>query len=140
MTSSGQPPLGLDEQGRVILARESAIEYRDEQGNILDPEQVEAMKDQISFETRYETRTRLVDLANGQSVVEDRLVEERSHSEEKSYAGTLAVGENPETSAVESVVGETPAAAPVGDDVQKEMSAEAEAERAGDAQPGALEV
>lgn len=37
------------------------IEYRDEHGNLLDPEQVKAYQDQISFETRYETNTRLVD-------------------------------------------------------------------------------
>lgn len=124
----------MDDQGRLILGRESAIEYRDENGNILDPAEIEAMKDQISFETRYETRTRLVDLANGHTALEG------DDTEEKSYAGTIALGENPETSAVESVVGETPASAAVGDDVQKEMSVEAEAERTADAQPGAQEV
>lgn len=145
VTSDGQAPLDVDEQGRMILGRESAIEYRDEFGNILDPAQVEAMKDQISFETRYETRTRLVDLADGVSSIvgeEQGGHDDDSSAEEqtKSYAGTLAVGENPETSAVESSVGETPASAAVGDDVQKEMSAEADAERAGEAVPGAQEV
>lgn len=40
---------------------EQKIEYRDENGNLLDPEQVKALEGQISFETRYETATRIVD-------------------------------------------------------------------------------
>jgi len=157
VTSAAQTGLGVDESGRMILGRESSIEYRDEHGNILDPEQVEAMRDQITFETRYETRTRVVDLANGGNVIEEHVVGASGaaaaggaqvpvqqvpvQQEEKSYAGTLAEGENPETSAVESVVGQMPASAPVGDDLQKEVSAEAaDAMSTGEAQPGAQEV
>lgn len=40
---------------------EEKIEYRDEEGNLLDDEQVAALQGKVSFSTRYETRTRLVD-------------------------------------------------------------------------------
>jgi dolichyl-phosphate-mannose-protein mannosyltransferase len=52
-----------------IVSREEKIEYRDENGNILDPEQVKALEGKVSFKTRYETRTRLVD-AQGNEVAE----------------------------------------------------------------------
>ncbi|KKY15675.1 putative protein mannosyltransferase 1 [Diplodia seriata] len=46
-----------------VLAREEKVEYRDEAGNILDEEQVKALEGKVSFKTRYETRTRVVDAA-----------------------------------------------------------------------------
>jgi len=56
----------LDEQGFQILSKEEKIEYRDEYGNVLDPEQVEALRGQVEFQTRYETRTRLLDAAGNE--------------------------------------------------------------------------
>lgn len=44
-----------------ILTQEEKIEFRDEQGNILNEEQIAALDGKVSFKTRYETRTRLVD-------------------------------------------------------------------------------
>lgn len=40
---------------------EERVEYRDQDGNILDEEEVAALQGKVSFETRYETRTRTVD-------------------------------------------------------------------------------
>jgi dolichyl-phosphate-mannose-protein mannosyltransferase len=47
--------------GQSILSREEKVEYRDQDGNLLDPEQVKSLEGKVSFKTRYETRTRLVD-------------------------------------------------------------------------------
>ncbi len=44
-----------------ILSREEKVEYRDQDGNILNEEQVKALEGKVSFKTRYETRTRVVD-------------------------------------------------------------------------------
>lgn len=43
------------------------MEYRDQDGNLLDEEQVKALEGKVEFKTRYETRTRLVD-ENGQEM------------------------------------------------------------------------
>lgn len=45
------------------LRKVREVEYRDSEGNILSEEQVKLLQEQgeISFETRYETRTRLID-------------------------------------------------------------------------------
>lgn len=44
-----------------ILSKEEKIEYRDQDGNLLDPEQVKSLEGKVEFRTRYETKTRLVD-------------------------------------------------------------------------------
>ena len=44
-----------------ILSQEEKIEYRDQDGNLLNEEQVKALEGKVSFSTRYETRTRVVD-------------------------------------------------------------------------------
>lgn len=43
------------------IKKEEKIEYRDQDGNLLNEEQVEALKGKVSFNTKYETRTRVVD-------------------------------------------------------------------------------
>ncbi|KAH8703819.1 protein mannosyltransferase 1 [Talaromyces proteolyticus] len=51
-----------------IVSREERVEYRDEAGNILDPEKVAQLKKEgkISMQTKYETQTRILDAdANG---------------------------------------------------------------------------
>jgi dolichyl-phosphate-mannose-protein mannosyltransferase len=53
--------------GHQILSREERVEYRDQHGNLLNEEQVEALKGKVEFKTRYETRTRLVD-ADGNEI------------------------------------------------------------------------
>lgn len=52
------PPLA---PGQSIISREEKVEYRDQDGNLLNEEQVKALEGKVSFKTRYETRTRMVD-------------------------------------------------------------------------------
>lgn len=47
--------------GQRLVKREERIEYRDQDGNVLDEEQVKALEGKVEFKTRYETRTRMVD-------------------------------------------------------------------------------
>jgi dolichyl-phosphate-mannose-protein mannosyltransferase len=54
---SGAP----DPPAQRVLAREEKVEYRDQDGNLLDPEQVKELEGKVEFRTKYETRTRLVD-------------------------------------------------------------------------------
>lgn len=54
-----------------VVSREEKVEYRDQDGNLLDPEQVKALEGKVSFKTRYETRTRLVDAQGNEIYVED---------------------------------------------------------------------
>lgn len=92
---------------------EEKIEYRDEEGNLLDEDQVRALEGKVSFQTRYETRTRLVDEA-GNEVYDDEGV-----------AGTLAEGVDAET-ALPGDAGEgeasMPGKVPVGEDLKREAS------------------
>lgn len=44
-----------------ILSQEERIEYRDQDGNLLDEEQIKELAGKVKFETKYETRTRVVD-------------------------------------------------------------------------------
>jgi len=48
------------------LQKEEKIEYRDQDGNLLDPEQVAELDGKVSFQTKYETKTRLVDAAGNE--------------------------------------------------------------------------
>ncbi|KAH8677231.1 family 39 glycosyltransferase [Ilyonectria robusta] len=59
---SGAPAM---EQHRVI-AKEEKVEYRDQDGNLLDPEQVKALEGKVEFKTKYETQTRVVDEAGNE--------------------------------------------------------------------------
>ncbi|KAK8023598.1 Dolichyl-phosphate-mannose--protein mannosyltransferase 1 [Apiospora rasikravindrae] len=58
---SGAPK--FEPQGQKVIGREEKIEYRDQDGNLLDAEQVKALEGKVEFKTRYETRTRVVDAA-----------------------------------------------------------------------------
>ena len=49
-----------------IVSREEKVEYKDQDGNLLSPEQVKELEGKVSFKTRYETRTRLVDAAGNE--------------------------------------------------------------------------
>ncbi|CCF47722.1 dolichyl-phosphate-mannose-proteinmannosyltransferase [Colletotrichum higginsianum] len=76
---AGQIPIGdaLNEQPKEaaisgvpiqnVLSREEKVEYRDQDGNLLDEEQVKALEGKVEFKTKYETRTRVVD-ASGNEV------------------------------------------------------------------------
>ncbi|KAH0543747.1 hypothetical protein FGG08_001929 [Glutinoglossum americanum] len=56
----GVPPDGAG-ISHTILSREERVEYRDQDGNLLDEAAVKSLSGKVSFKTRYETRTRLVD-------------------------------------------------------------------------------
>lgn len=45
------------------IRREEKVEYRDQDGNLLNEEQVSSLEGKVSFQTRYETRTRIIDAA-----------------------------------------------------------------------------
>jgi dolichyl-phosphate-mannose-protein mannosyltransferase len=47
---------------------EERVEYRDQDGNLLNEEQVKALEGKVEFKTRYETRTRVVD-AQGNEIL-----------------------------------------------------------------------
>lgn len=49
-------------QGQHVVGQEERIEYRDQDGNLLNDEQVISLQKEgkVSFQTRYETRTRLI--------------------------------------------------------------------------------
>lgn len=65
---SGAPK--FEPLGQKVLSREEKIEYRDQDGNLLDKEQVEALalEGKVEFKTKYETRTRVID-ADGKEVI-----------------------------------------------------------------------
>lgn len=117
------PPIAEDPQKDVHVTAgdamystvEEKIEYRDEQGNLLDEEQVKALGNSVSFSTRYETRTRLVDQA-GNEVHNDEA--------DESFAGTLAEGEDPSTKATlgEAEANTQPPVANADADLAKERS------------------
>ncbi|KKA29200.1 hypothetical protein TD95_000934 [Thielaviopsis punctulata] len=52
-----------------LVQREEKVEYRDQDGNLLDPEMVKSLEGKVEFQTRYETRTRVVDV-NGNEIPE----------------------------------------------------------------------
>jgi len=59
---SGAPP--APDQSHVehrVVAKEEKVEYRDQDGNLLDPEEVKALEGKVEFKTKYETKTRVVD-------------------------------------------------------------------------------
>ena len=56
---SGAPP----PPDQRIIAREERVEYRDQDGNLLDPEVARALEGKVEFRTEYEVRTRLIDEA-----------------------------------------------------------------------------
>ncbi|KAI1445197.1 glycosyltransferase family 39 protein [Annulohypoxylon stygium] len=62
---SGAPK--FEPQGQKVIGREERVEYRDQNGNLLNEEQVKALEGKVEFKTKYETRTRVVD-ADGNEV------------------------------------------------------------------------
>ncbi|KAI9754020.1 MAG: hypothetical protein M4579_004896 [Chaenotheca gracillima] len=100
------------------FGREEKVEYRDQAGNILDEAQVAELEGKVSFETRYETRTRVVDAAGN-------LLPDGVPVEGVAPPHPDAEGRNPETlgnGPSHDVVIEQPATADAVDDVNKERS------------------
>lgn len=103
-----------DNANANIIAREEKVEYRDEQGNILDEEQVKALEGKVSFKTRYETRTRVVDAA-GQEMEGEGVAPPHPDVQ----------GQNPETvEKGEDEASRQPPEVSASDDEAKESSAE----------------
>lgn len=136
------PPVAEDPQKEVNVTpqvqavgegvTEEKIEYRDEEGNLLDDEQVRALEGKVSFSTRYETRTRLVDEKGNE--LYNAVVGE---GEGDGSAGTIADAPEPGTQGQGQ--GEANTKAPkvgVKEDLEKErsvMQAQATAEPEGEA-------
>lgn len=100
--------------------REETVEYRDQDGNLLNEEQVAALEGKVSFQTRYETRTRLVD-------EDGKEVGDSSAAGAEGFAPPHPdVDPAPETApdAPEDDGREYPATASPEDDVNKEKSVE----------------
>ncbi len=105
----------------AIVSTEERIEYRDQNGNLLNEEEVASLEGKVSFKTRYETRTRVIDAAGNEII-----------NEPAAGGADLApphpdVDREPET--VAKVAGEGderqyPATASVEEDVKKENSVE----------------
>jgi len=108
---------------------EEKVEFRDENGNLLNEDQVKAMEGKVSFSTRYETRTRLVDEA-GNEVYEGIVAEGDAAGAGAEAvaenAGTIAEGSNPDTQDAlgENEANTVPPQAGVKEDLKKEQSVE----------------
>lgn len=76
-----------------------SVVYRDQHGNVLNEEEVAMLEKNgnVSFETRYETKTRIID-AQGREINGEQLAP--SHPD--------AEGQNPETEGQGGTVGEVP--------------------------------
>lgn len=103
-----------------VLSREERVEYRDQDGNLLDEDQVASLQGKVSFQTRYETRTRVVDAAGND------IAEGPAGAEGFAPPHPDVEGRNPET-ALDGKEGEArdqPATASLGDDIGKEKRVE----------------
>ena len=112
----GDLSVGAPGQGHT----EERVEYRDENGRLLNEAQVKELEGKVEFTTRYETRTRLLDTAGNEV---DEIVAEGNDDggEESSTVPAKADGEDPETSGVKvGKASDRPAKVAVGEDVVKE--------------------
>lgn len=66
VTPGQAPAANLAGAPGQVVHREEKIEYRDEHGNILNEEQIKELSGKVSFQTRYETRTRIIDAAGNE--------------------------------------------------------------------------
>jgi dolichyl-phosphate-mannose-protein mannosyltransferase len=93
----------------AMVTKEEHVEYRDQDGNILNEEQIKAMDGDVKFETKYETRYRIID-EDGNEIREERVEGEKPPRE----VPEAPQGVNPETpegkraGSGEEVVRETP--------------------------------
>ena len=101
---------------QASLHREEKVEYRDQDGNLLNEDEVAALEGQVSFQTRYETRTRVID-ADGNEI-------EDGSAGSAGTAPPHPADQEPETAAdvPEDDGREYPATASPEDDLSKEKS------------------
>lgn len=85
-------PAGTMTEEQRVLGREERIEYRDQDGNLLDAAEVSALAEEgkVTFKTKYETRTRMVDAAGNLIPDSDGLAPEHPDVE----------GQNPDTKGI----------------------------------------
>lgn len=69
-----------------LVHTEERVEYRDQDGNLLNEEQVKALEGKVEFKTRYETRTRVID-ADGNEVLLPAGVQPPAVQEQAEAAG-----------------------------------------------------
>ena len=109
VTPQAPPPQGEQK----IIGREERVEYRDQNGNLLNSEQVSQLEKEgkVTFKTKYETRTRLVD-ESGNAIEEGAVAPEHPDAD----------GQNPDTQGVgeEQANSVPPNAAVGGSDINKE--------------------
>lgn len=128
------PPVGAPAvpSDLPVVSKEERVEYRDENGRILNEDEVAALADKVSFKTRYETRTRVVD-AQGNEIYEG-LVEAHEPAEEHGVAPPHpdAEGRNPETKEAGEAAeaSDVPPTVEAIEDQKKEKSIEREANEA----------
>lgn len=105
----------------AAIRREEKVEYRDQDGNLLNEEQVSALQGKVSFQTRYETRTRTIDAAGNE-------IADGAAGAEGFAPPHPDVDREPETAAgnPEDDERDYPATASPEDDVGKEKSVEKE--------------
>ncbi|PVI02318.1 glycosyltransferase family 39 protein [Periconia macrospinosa] len=120
-------PPANDPKDLPVVSKEERVEFRDENGRVLDPEEVEALQGQVSFKTRYETRTRIID-GEGNEIV-DSLVE--AHEVDGNGVAPPhpdVQGRNPETKGQDDAeASDSPPTVDAKEDKQKEQSIEKEA-------------
>ncbi|KAH7119820.1 Dolichyl-phosphate-mannose-protein mannosyltransferase-domain-containing protein [Dendryphion nanum] len=116
------PPVGKD---LPILSKEEKIEYRDENGRVLNDEEVAALAGKVSFKTRYETRTRIID-GNGNEIYEALVDQRDGEGPGVAPPHPDVEGRNPETkeNSGEAEASEAPPTVEAVDDQKKERSVE----------------
>ena len=88
------PPAAVPAKDGVI--REEKVEFRDQDGNILDEAQVKELEGKVSFSTRYETRTRYLDAQGKQVKEEVKDVKEQKAPHQPEVERVPGTKENPE--------------------------------------------
>jgi dolichyl-phosphate-mannose-protein mannosyltransferase len=91
----GQDPVVTSEPqlpDSTFIGREQRVEYRDENGNVLDAELVSMLSKEgkVSLQTRYQTQTRVID-ADGNEIIK------HVHAGEHAPPHPDVEGQNPET-------------------------------------------
>lgn len=125
--------------GHSIVSREEKIEYRDQDGNLLDEAAVKALEGKVSFKTRYETRTRLID-GSGNEIGEQEAHEAAVDKAPVAPPHPDEEGVDPETPAApeKSVAAEAPAEVKpeeVKEDLKKEDAIPEKIQELKEAQP-----
>jgi dolichyl-phosphate-mannose-protein mannosyltransferase len=115
-----------------VVSKEERIEYRDENGRVLNDDEVSALAGKVSFKTRYETRTRIVD-AQGNEIYEG-LVDAHGAEEQAGVAPPHpdVEGGEPETQqgSEPAEASDAPPTVEVVEDQQKESSVEQDSHEA----------